>query len=292
MYIGITTKYGLSDPRKIVKSAVAYLKKKKVKYDLCPGTCMLVPNHKPALDFHKSYDVMIVFGGDGSLLRTVQFMKNFDCPVISINMGRLGFFSEGNGKDYKKIIDTLLKGDFEIESRMLLRCSVMRKTRRAFSQRALNEVTISRDSLARMIALKTTVDDLKLTTYVADGLVVATPSGSTGYSLSSGGPIVAPTLDSIILTPVSPHSFTQKPIILPPSSKVQVHVSTSQDRVHLTMDGQRGFHLKDNDLVKIKRSSKTLKLIRLAHNSYFETLRDKLHWGLDLDGREIPSSKF
>jgi len=292
MYIGITTKDGLSDPKKIVRSAVAYLKKRKVKYDLCPNTCKLVTHQKPALDFHVPYDVIIVFGGDGSLLRTVQFMRNFDCPVISINMGRLGFFSEGYGRDYKKIIDSLLKGDYDIESRMLLRCSVMRKERRAFSQRALNEVTISRDSLARMIALKTTVDDLKLTTYVADGLVVSTPSGSTGYSLSSGGPIVAPTLDSIILTPVSPHSFTQKPIILPPSSKVQVHVSTSQDRVHLTMDGQRGFHLKDNDLVKIKRSSKTLKLIRLAHNSYFETLRDKLHWGLDLDGREIPSSKF
>ncbi|MGE3279163.1 MAG: NAD(+)/NADH kinase [Candidatus Altimarinota bacterium] len=292
MYIGITTKNGLSDPKKIVKSAVAYLKKKKIQYDLCPGTCLLVPNHKPALDLHKPYDVIIVFGGDGSLLRTVQFMRNFDSAVISINMGRLGFFSEATGNDYKMVIDRILKGDYQLETRMLLRCTVMRKDRRAFSQRALNEVTISRDALARMIALKTTVDDVKLTTYVADGLVVSTPTGSTGYSLSSGGPIVAPVLDSIILTPVSPHSFTQKPIVLPSSSKVQVHVSTSQDRIYLTMDGQRGFHLKDNDLIKIKKSSKTLKLIRFSENSYFDTLRDKLHWGMDLDGREISSKKF
>lgn len=291
MYIGITTKQELKDPKQIVKKAVQYLKKKKVKYDLCPGTCRLVPNHKPALDFHQPYDVIIVFGGDGSLLRTVQFMRNFESPVISINMGRLGFFSEGNGKDYKKIIDTLLKGNYHVESRMILRCTVMRNDKRAFSQRALNEVTISRDALARMIALKTTVDDLKLTTYVADGLVVATPTGSTGYSLSAGGPIVSPQLDSLILTPVSPHSFTQKPIVLPPKSKVKVHVSTSQDRVFLTMDGQRGFHLKDNDLVKIKKSSKTLKLIRFSHHSYFETLRQKLQWGMDLDGRYVNSSK-
>lgn len=292
MYIGITTKHGLKDPKGIVRKSIEHLKKKKVKFDICPNTCELVTNHKPGLDFRKPYDVIIVFGGDGSLLRTVQFMKNFDCAVISVNMGRLGFLAEGVGKDYMNILDKILSKKYLVEPRMLLRCSVMRNGKRAFSQRALNEVTVSRDAIARMISLKTTVDDLKLTTYVADGLVVATPTGSTGYSLSSGGPIVSPTLDSIILTPVSPHSFTQKPIILPSSAKVKVHISTSQERIFLTIDGQSGFHLKDNDQIKIKKSSKTIKLIRLSKNSYFETLRDKLHWGMDLDGREIPSPKF
>lgn len=285
MYIGITTKYGLKDPGHVVKKSVAFLKKHKVKVDVCANTCRLVPNHKPGLDFHKPYDLIIVFGGDGSLLRTVQYLRNFDSAVLSINMGRLGFFSDGVGRDYQHILEKVIQHDYVLESRMLLRCTVMRGKRRAFTQRALNEVTIARDALARMITLKTTVDDVSAATYVADGLVIASPTGSTGYSLSTGGPIVSPLLDSVILTPISPHSFTQKPIVLPPSSRVKVQMATSENRVYVTMDGQTGFHLKENDVVKIKRSSKRLKLVRIAKTSYFQTLREKLHWGMDLNGR-------
>lgn len=168
---------------------------------------------------------------------------------------------------------------------MLIRCSVERGKRRAFTQRALNEVTIARDALARMIPLKTTVNDLKLTTYMADGLIVASPTGSTGYSLSAGGPIISPSVEGLILTPIAPHSFTQKPIILPSTSKIKVAIANSQGRTYLTMDGQTGFRLKDSDVVKVKRSTKTLKLVRLTKNSYFQTLRKKLHWGGDLSGR-------
>lgn len=285
MYIGITTKYGLKDPDHIVKKSVAFLKKHKVKVDLCENTCRLVPNQKPGLDFHNPYDVIVVFGGDGSLLRTAQHMHYFDTAVLSINMGRLGFFSDGVGKEYQEILSKVIQHDYLLESRMLLRCTVMRGKRRAFTQRALNEVTIARDALARMITLKTTVDDVSAATYVADGLVIASPTGSTGYSLSSGGPIVSPLLDSIILTPISPHSFTQKPIVLPPSSRVKVQMATSENRVYVTMDGQTGFHLKQDDVVKIKRSSKRIKLVRIAKTSYFQTLREKLHWGMDLNGR-------
>lgn len=285
MYIGITTKYGLKDPDHVVKKSVAFLKRHKLRVDVCPNTCRLVPNHKPGLDFHKPYDLIIVFGGDGSLLRTVQYMRNFDSAVLSINMGRLGFFSDGVGREYQHILQKVIQHDYLLESRMLLRCTVMRGKRRAFTQRALNEVTIARDALARMITLKTTVDDVSAATYVADGLVIASPTGSTGYSLSTGGPIVSPLLDSVILTPISPHSFTQKPIVLPPSSRVKVQMATSENRVYVTMDGQTGFHLKENDVVKIKRSSKRLKLVRIAKTSYFQTLREKLHWGMDLNGR-------
>ena len=285
MVIAITTKQGLKDPLNIVRKSVAYLRKHKVTVDLCPNTCRMMSNQKSPLDFHKPYDLIIVFGGDGSLLRTIQHMRNFDSAILSINMGRLGFFSDGFAKDYVKILDKVIAHDYDIQSRMMLRCSVMRKGRRAFTQRALNEITIARDALARMIRLKTTVDGLVVSTYVADGLVIATPTGSTGYSLSSGGPIVSPILDSFILTPISPHSFTQKPIVIPPSSMIEVHISTSEDRVFLTMDGQTGFHLKDNDLVKIKRSTKRIKLVRLSKASYFHVLREKLNWGRDLEGR-------
>ena len=285
MLIGITTKHGLKDPHHFVKKSVAFLRKHKVHVDVCPNTCRLVPNQKPGLDFHKPYDVIVVFGGDGSLLRVVQHMRNFDSAVLSINMGRLGFFSDGVGKEYQHLLKRLIGNDYLLESRMLLRCTVLRGKRRAFTQRALNEVTIARVALARMITLKTTVDDAAAATYVADGLVIASPTGSTGYSLSTGGPIVSPLLDSVILTPISPHSFTQKPIVLPPSSRVKVQMATSENRVYVTMDGQTGFHLHENDIVKIKRSSKRIKLVRMASTSYFQTLREKLHWGMDLNGR-------
>lgn len=285
MNVAITVKSTLQDPTHVVKKAVEYLEKNGSHVDLCPGTCELVPKRKPSLDFHKPYDLIVVFGGDGTLLRTTQFMRNFDPLVLSINMGRLGFFSEGVGKNVQALLEKVLKKKYFVDKRLLLRCSVMRGDRRAFTQRALNEVTIARDALARMIPLKTTVDDLKLTTYMADGLIIASPTGSTGYNLSAGGPIVTPDVDCLILTPIAPHSFTQKPIILPSTSRLKVLISNSQGRTYLTMDGQTGFHLKDGDVVKIKRSTKTLKLLRLTRHSYFQTLRTKLHWGGDLDGR-------
>lgn len=285
MYIGVTIKHGLKDQKGLVKKCVKYLERKKAKVDLCEGSCLLVPGRKPGLDFHNPYDLILVFGGDGTLLRTIQYMRNFESAVLPINMGRLGFFSENLGKDYRILMDKILAKKFNIDSRLLIRCTVQRGKRRAFTRRALNEATIARDALARMVSLKTTVNDLKLTTYVADGLIVSTPTGSTGYSLSAGGPIIEPTLDSLVLTPISPHSFTQKPIILPPSSKIKIAITTSNDRLYLTMDGQTGFHLKDNDIVKIKRSSKRLKIARVSRTTYFQTLRKKLHWGSDLSGR-------
>jgi NAD+ kinase len=285
MYIGITTKTGLRDSTDIVRKTVSLFERRGAKVDVCEGTCRLLPNRKPGLDFTKNYDMIIVFGGDGTLLRTIQFMKHFDHPVLHINMGRLGFFAEKLGKEYKSMVEKVMAKKYHTESRMMLRCTVERGKRRAFSKRALNEVTLARDALARMVSLKTTVDDLKLTTYVADGLIVATPTGSTGYSLSSGGPVVSPRVDGIILTPISPHSFTQRPIIIPHTSKIKIQMTSTEGRLHLTMDGQSGFHLKDDDLVKIKRSSKTLKLVRFNKNSYFKTLRKKLHWGSDLSGR-------
>lgn len=285
MRVGITTKIGLNDSSGMIKKCVQYLKQKGIKVDLCPGTCALVPGTKASLDFGKRFDLLMVFGGDGTLLRTLRFLKHFETPIIPINMGRLGFFSEHGSRDPKALLDRLISGKYLTEDRMLLRCSVIRKGKRVFSTRSLNEATIARDAIARMIQLKATVNDLKLTTYVADGLIVATPTGTTAYSLSSGGPIVSPLLDSITLTPISPHSFTQKPIVLTSDSKLQIFLSPSENRVNLTIDGQTGFHLKGGDIVKLKKSSKRLRLIRLSKNSYFQTLRKKLHWGSDLEGR-------
>lgn len=283
MRIGITSKPGLKDLGGIIPAALSYLKKKNVPFDICKNTCLLVKNQKPSLNFSEPYDIIMIFGGDGSLLRTVQQVKRFETALVSLNMGRLGFFAAGRGKEYRKIIDAIIEGHYEIDQRMMIRCTVIREGKRVFSKRCLNEATIARDALARMISLKTTVNEMNLATYIADGLIIATPTGSTAYSLSAGGPIVSPLLDSIILTPISPHSFTQKPVVLPSSSRIKVSLASSFDRVSLTVDGQIGISLKEGDLVKVKKSTKALKLLQISKkNAYFQTLRKKLNWGVDV----------
>jgi NAD+ kinase len=285
MHVAFTTKRALDDRDGVVKQAYQFLVQQGHIVSLCPKGCELVPGKKASLDFKVQYDLLVVFGGDGSLLRTVHFMENFDIPVLSVNMGTLGFLTEVKASDVEKALQWFLDGKYRIDERLLIRGTVMRKGRRVFSHRALNDVVIARDALARIVKLKTMVDGVLLTTYTADGLIISTPTGSTGYGLSAGGPIVFPTMDGMILTPIAPHSFTQKPIVIPGEKRLSIEMETANDRVYVTIDGQTGFHLKDGDFVKIKESSKTVKLVCFAGSSYYKTLRNKLGWGGNHIGR-------
>jgi NAD+ kinase len=174
-----------------------------------------------------------------------------------------------------------LKKEYTIDERMMLRVTVVRGKEKVFTQRILNDAVVARDAFARMIHLKTTVSDRKLTTYKADGLIIASPTGSTGYSLSLGGPILYPNLPAVILTPIAAHSFTQKPIVLPSDKliKIEVLAHHRKEAIYLTLDGQIGFSLNHGDLVKVKRSTKVIRLVRLSESTYFKTLRNKLYWG-------------
>lgn len=280
MKIGITTKRHLDDPNKVVDTLVKKLRELGHKVELCPKGCNLV-GEKPSMNFGAKYDLMMVVGGDGTILRTIQYMKHFKTPILSVNMGTLGFLVELEVGDLMDALPKILKKEYQIDERMMLRVSVMRAGKKVFTQRVLNDVVIARDAFARMIQLKTTVNDRKLTTYKADGLIVATPTGSTGYSLSLGGTILYPSLPAMILTPIAAHSFTQRPIVLPADKrvKVEVHAMQRKEGIYLTLDGQIGFSLQDGDLVKIKKSTKSVKLIRLSESAYFKTLRNKLYWG-------------
>ena len=224
---------------------------------------------------------MIVFGGDGTVLRTIQYMKNFKTPILSVNMGTLGFLVELEADGLQNVLTKILKKEYTIDERMMLRVTVVRGKGKVFTQRILNEAVVARDAFARIISLKTTVNDRKLTTYKADGLIVATPTGSTGYNLSLGGPILHPSLPAMILTPIAAHSFTQKPIVLPSDRRVKLMVQANhrKESIYLTMDGQIGFSLVHDDIVKIKRSTKTVRFIRMSESGYFKTLRNKLYWG-------------
>lgn len=285
-HIALIAKPSIKENAEILPMIIEYLKQKKK--TVCFGKHIpeFVENVKADTNpYCSDTDLVIVLGGDGTVLRTARNLKNFDTLVFGINLGTLGFLSEVH-PDYDKVtatLDKLFNGEFTIDHRLMLEASVIRDKKEVAKFLALNEFTISVDGISRLITLQTKVDNRKLATYHADGLIVATPTGSTGYSLSAGGPIVYPTSPSIILTPINPHSFTQKPIVIPDQKKIKIKLESKHEKGVLTMDGQKNFKLEKGDVVKISKLKDTFKFIRLPGESYFRTIRKKLSWGKRLE---------
>lgn len=230
----------------------------------------------------KHVDLILCMGGDGTILSVVKRLKNFNTKLFGINMGTLGFMSEIPPVQINKTLARIFRGDFTLDKRVMLDIEVKRDEKTIHRSHALNEVVISQGELARLIQLRTKVDNRKLTNYHADGLIVATPTGSTAYSLSAGGPILHPSINAFILTPIAPHSFTQKPIVIPDHKVISIRLKSAHKRVNLTSDGQRLFAMEYYDKVFI-RKGKTITFVRLPNESFFETLRQKLDWGKKLE---------
>jgi NAD+ kinase len=233
-------------------------------------------------------DLLFVIGGDGTILRAVREMRNFAVPILSVNRGTVGFLAETNMEEAAELVPKLLSGEGVIEERYLLAVHATRGSKDVFSGFALNEAVIAQGTIARLVDLRTTVNDEPVTTYHADGLIVATPTGSTAYSLAAGGPIVHPGLPATILTPINPHSFSQKPIVIPGSSMVQVDVCIPSTKfedfeVFLTIDGQISIALRDGDNIRAKMNDHTVKFLRRKEDTFFGTLREKLKWGERLE---------
>jgi NAD+ kinase len=224
-------------------------------------------------------DLIIVLGGDGTLLNVSRHGKRKEVPILGINLGGLGFLTETSVEELPATLAKVLKGDFGISKRIMLDVSVKRERDSIFSITLLNDAVITKDALARIIDIETYVNDEYLTTYKADGLILSTPTGSTGYSLAAGGPLLYPSLPNIIVTPICPHTLTNRPIILPENVEVRAQLKSKEEKVVLTLDGQVGFPLQYNDEVTIKKSSHTVNLIKSSSRGYFEILRTKLKWG-------------
>lgn len=286
-HIAIVAKPSLKENAEIIPLILDYLKQKGKKVCLGKHIPNLIKNVKAMPDpFCADTDLVIVLGGDGTVLRTARHLKDFRTLVFGINLGTLGFLSEIH-PDYDKvtaILDKIFAGDFSIDERLMLEAEIIRNGKKVASFRALNEFTIGVEGIARLMTLHTTVNNRKLASYHADGLIVATPTGSTGYSLSAGGPIVYPTLPCMIVTPVNPHSFTQKPIIIPDTKRLIIEAEVKHEKAIITMDGQTSFDLEEKDVIKIKKTKDTFKFIRLPGESYFRTIRKKLNWGKRLEG--------
>lgn len=232
-------------------------------------------------------DFIIVLGGDGTLLSVARLLEDRDVPILGVNMGSLGFLTETTTGELDIRLEKILAGDYAIQERIRLKTCIYRQNGEKLPQPiVLNDVVINKGTLARIINLETFVDDLYLTTYRADGLIVATPTGSTAYSMAAGGPIAHPNIQALVLSPICPYTLSHRPLVLPDTAKIYVVLQTRDEDVLLTLDGQVGVNLHYGDTVEIQQAAQPLKLIRTAkQDHYFQILRAKLKWG---DAVSIP----
>ncbi|MFW6147402.1 MAG: NAD(+)/NADH kinase [Thermodesulfobacteriota bacterium] len=226
-----------------------------------------------------SVDWVAVFGGDGTLLGAARKVGRYGLPIVGINLGSLGFLTEIPVTRLYQDMERLIAGEIDIETRLMLQAKVVRDGKELSRLSALNDVVINKGALARIIELGVSIDDRFLTTFRADGLIIATPTGSTGHNLSAGGPIVYPALEALLVNPICPFTLTHRPIIIPATSIIEIRINKPSEEVLITFDGQVGFDLLDNDRIIISKSEKKLRLIKSPTQDYFDILRTKLKWG-------------
>jgi NAD+ kinase len=225
-------------------------------------------------------DLVVVLGGDGTLLAVARAVGERPVPILGVNLGTLGFLAEISQDELFPTLEGVLAGRFRVETRMRLDVRVEHDDQELGRYLALNDAVIAKTALSRMIDLETWADDVQVTTYHGDGLIVATPTGSSAYSLSAGGPLLLPGIGAIVLTPICPHALTQRPIVLPESCRVEVKVGeTRGSEVHLTVDGQVGRQLRDGDRVTLRASEAPLRMLVPPDRNRFEVMRNKLRWG-------------
>ncbi|PKP60594.1 NAD(+) kinase [Candidatus Atribacteria bacterium HGW-Atribacteria-1] len=232
----------------------------------------------PTDKFLKKVDLIISLGGDGTLLRAARLAATKDIPVFGVNLGGLGFLTQIGIDDLEKSLEKLYQERYFLDERMMLSCTVKRREKEIKKFTALNDVVIGKGAFARIICLATYVNNDYVITYSADGLVVSTSTGSTAYSLSAGGPIVNPNINSIILTPICPHTLSARPFIIGEDDQVKITLEVSEEEVMVTIDGQEGFTLEPNDEVIIKKSDHKARLITFKEKSFYAILREKLRW--------------
>jgi NAD+ kinase len=244
-----------------------------------PGVAMRRVLDKDAIV--TAVDLLVVLGGDGTLLSMADRIgaADVDVPILGVNFGRLGFLTEVTLQELYPALDAAIQGTARMEERLMLRSTTVRNGTSLGEHATLNDVVVTKTARSRMIELSVSVGDEFVTRVRADGLIVATPTGSTAYNLAAGGPIVQPTMDALVLTPIAPHMLTNRPIVIPSGSPVRVQpVMDARDEVYVTFDGQDGYDLQAGDEVRICCAPRRLKLFHPSSRSYFEVLREKLKW--------------
>jgi NAD+ kinase len=231
-------------------------------------------------DSPSELDALLTLGGDGTLLRGARMLQGHEVPILGVNMGRLGFLTCCPADQLETSLMRFARGDYAVEARMMLHAIVTGANRRERAEWfALNDVAVHKGGFARVVSLRVAVNDELIASYAADGIVISTPTGSTAYSLSAGGPVVVPTLETLIVTPVSAHTLAIRPVVLAANSKVTVQVDGAPEELMITVDGQGGTTFGAGETLSISKAATSIKIVRFPGSSFFATLREKLGWG-------------
>lgn len=239
--------------------------------------CELEPNEN--VQIGDNIDLLVVLGGDGTMIATARLIGDRDIPILGINYGSLGYLTEFRIEEMYVALETILAGNYRLDRRVALRVEHLRENAVISSNRVLNDVVINKAALARIIEIEARFNKLFVNSFRADGLIIATPTGSTAYNLSAGGPIVFPSMNAIVMTPICPFTLSNRPIVVPDNAEIELNLKTPDEEVVLTLDGQVGVQLQMNDIVRIRKSKTTFNLVEPANRNYFDVLRDKLKWG-------------
>jgi NAD+ kinase len=233
----------------------------------------------PRESLGEKVDLLVVLGGDGTLLSAARALHGHGIPILGVNLGGLGFLTSVTLDELYPVLDKVIAGDYRTSDRMMLQATVWHDGQASGPHLALNDAVVNKSAMARMLDFDVYVDKNHVGRYRADGLIVATPTGSTAYSLAAGGPIVHPDLDVLVVTPICPHMLTNRPLVVPGASEVGVDFSAADEPAYLTLDGQTGTQLGLNHRIAVTKSGNRVKLVRPTDKTYFEILRSKLRWG-------------
>src|SRR5262245_40381780 len=277
--VGLVAKYQEPKATQMVRWLIPWLKKRGKRVLVENGVVRGAAHSCSKKEMAAKADLIISLGGDGTLLNIAPLVERPEVPILGVNLGGLGFITEVAVDELEAVLNKTLDGDYEVEKRMTLEICVIRKKTRRHKFRVLNDAVITKGARSRIIDLETYVGDDYLCTYRADGLIISTPTGSTAYSLAAAGPILEPTLGAIVLSPICPHTLTNRPIVVPSNASIRVTLRSFGDTVILIPDGQQGMRLNNGDQMEARDYGMPVSLIKLPSRSYYETLRVKLTWG-------------
>ena len=283
--IGVFCKPKAPSATDILGRLIPWLRKQNYHIFLDTGTAAIIneTSSYERREISQQADLLIVLGGDGTLLSVARAAHPHNIPILAVNLGSLGFLAEISIDELYPTLENILAGKFEIENRMLLNACIWRNGEKVEDHNVLNDVVINKGAVARVINLQVLVNGQYMTSYRADGLIIATPTGSTAYSLSAGGPIIHPSMHTLVLSPICPFTLTNRSILIPDQSIIQVKLAAEYDDVRVTLDGQEGYDMRAGDILEIKKTKTSLQLIRGPNKNYYQILRDKLHWGSQSD---------
>lgn len=280
-YVGVVVKPNHAEAWQTACELAEWLKKRDIKLigkprreeEICPVEAV------EAEEFQEKADMLVVLGGDGTIISTARILGNREIPVLGINYGSLGYLTEFRIEEMFPALERILEGNYDIDRRVMLEVELRRDGEILETGRVLNDVVINKSVLARIIEIEVSLNEFFVNDFRADGLIISTPTGSTAYNLSAGGPIIFPTMNAVVLTPICPFTLTNRPIVIPDSAEIRMRLMNENDGVVLTLDGQVGYQMQIGDSVVIRKSATNFNLVQPPNRNYFDVLRNKLKWG-------------